>query len=89
MKAAGKQNERADKKGGSVIMNINGNYINQRIKAVINSKGFKMTKISEVTGIEYQRLNRMLNQNAVMAASELLILCSFLEIDPREFMSAA
>lgn len=70
-------------------MKKNDDFINQKFKSIVASKGLKMTKVSEVTGIEYQRLNRIFNQNAVMAASELLVLCSFLEIDPREFMRVA
>ena len=70
-------------------MKKNDDFINQTFKSIVASKGLKMTKVSEVTGIEYQRLNRIFNQNAVMAASELLVLCSFLEIDPREFMRVA
>lgn len=63
--------------------------INVKIKQIIISKGIEFTEISKETGIEYQRLNRMFNQNATMSASELLALCKFLKVDPKDFLNAA
>ena len=59
----------------------------REIKNAITEKGIKLTKVSEHTGIEYQRLSRIFNQNAALLASEFISLCSFLEIDPKSFMN--
>ncbi len=63
--------------------------INSQIKEIINDKGLKMTKVSSATGIDYQRLNRIFNQNSPMLATELIAMCSFLEIDPMTFKRVA
>lgn len=63
--------------------------INIQIKDIINERGIKLTKVSEATGIVYQRLNRLFNQHAMMSASELILLCDFLDINPRIFKEPA
>lgn len=63
--------------------------INNCIKNIIDEKGLKLTKIASETGIGYQRLNRLFNQNTRMLASEFISLCSFLQIDPKIFSDAA
>ena len=65
------------------------NNINSTIKSIINERGLILKKVAEKTGIEYQRLNRLFNQNATMSASELISICSFLGIDPMIFAKAA
>lgn len=56
------------------------------IKDIIKERGIKITKVSEETGINYQRLNRIFNQNASLLASEFLALCKYLCVDPEIFM---
>lgn len=51
-----------------------------KIKTVIVDSGYKLTAVSEKTGIEYQRLHRILNQGALLSAREFLLLCKFLDI---------
>lgn len=63
--------------------------INIQLKKIINEKGLKFTKVAEATEIDYQRLNRLFNQDALMSASELIILCDFLDIDPNIFKKSA
>lgn len=63
--------------------------INKKFKNLINEKGLKMTKVAELTGINYQRLNRLFNQNALMSATEFITLCSFLDVNPNGFLEAA
>lgn len=50
------------------------------IKNAILNKGIKYTFVSKNTGIEYQRLMRIFNQNAILSASELICLCKCLDI---------
>lgn len=63
--------------------------INKQVKDCITDRGIKLTKVAESTGISYQRLNRILNQNATMSASELITICLFLELDPMSFKVVA
>lgn len=42
------------------------------LKEIINQRGIKYTFISEKTGIDYQRLMRIFNQNAIISGSELI-----------------
>lgn len=57
-----------------------------RIKDTITECGYKLTAVSEKTGIEYQRLNRILNQGASLSACEFLLLCKFLDIPYEDFV---
>lgn len=50
------------------------------IKNTVSNKGIKYTFLSKKTRIDYQRLMRIFNQNAIMSASELVCLCKCLEI---------
>lgn len=59
------------------------------IKDIIKKRGIKITKVSEETGINYQRLNRIFNQHASLLASEFLALCKYLCINPEIFMDNA
>lgn len=61
-------------------------YIAKYLKNKINETG--ITYVSKKTGIEYQRLMRIFNQNAVISASELIALCNVLGIEPTVFYSA-
>ncbi len=53
----------------------------------IKEKGIKYKFISEKTNIEYQRLIRIFNQNAVISGSELICLCKVLNIQQSELMA--
>lgn len=57
------------------------------LKNVIKQKGIKYTFISEKTGIDYQRLMRIFNQNATISGSELVCLCKVLEVEQVELMA--
>lgn len=63
-------------------------YIAKYLKDKINETGITYRNVSKKTGIEYQRLMRIFNQNAVISASELIALCNVLGIDPTVFYSA-
>lgn len=56
------------------------------IKKTINNKGVKYTYVSKVTGINYQRLMRIFNQNAIISGSELLCFCKCLDITNEQLM---
>lgn len=56
------------------------------IRTHIDNNGLKLIYVSERSGISYQRLNRIFNQGAQMSATELLVLCNFLKIDPNSFI---
>ncbi len=47
----------------------------------IHEKGIKIKFISDKTGIEYQRLMRILNQNANITGNELLKIGRLLNLD--------
>lgn len=47
----------------------------------IHEKGIKIKFISDKTGIEYQRLMRILNQNANITGNELLKIGRLLDLD--------
>lgn len=57
------------------------------LKQIISHRGMKYTFLSEKAGIEYQRLIRILNQNATISGSELICLCRVLEIKQSDLMS--
>lgn len=63
-------------------------YIAKYLKNKINETGITYRNVSKKTGIEYQRLMRIFNQNAVISASELITLCNVLGIEPTVFYSA-
>lgn len=63
--------------------------ISDTIRKIIDDKGIKLTKVASATGIGYQRLNRIFNQKSELLASELIVLCAFLRIDPNVFIDAA
>lgn len=60
--------------------------LNQDFKKVLSESGLKMRFVSEQTGIEYQRLNRILNQGATMGASEFIVLCKFFGVNPEKYL---
>lgn len=51
-----------------------------KIRSVVDDRGYKIVAISDKTGIDYQRLNRIFNQGATLSAVELMQLCLFLGI---------
>lgn len=54
------------------------------LKEIIRRKGMKYTFVAKAAGIEYQRLMRLFNQNAVISGSELVCLCKVLEVRQEE-----
>ena len=70
-------------KGGDFAM------ITKRIANYIKNKGISVAKISEVTGIGYQKLYRSLNgESRELRADELLLVCRFLDVNPYAFMDS-
>ncbi len=67
-----------------------GLFMNEKIvrflKSVIDNKGIKYIFISKNSGISYQRLMRIFNQNAIISESELICLCKLLEVKQSELM---
>ncbi len=60
--------------------------ITQNISQYIQDKGITIAKISKVTNISYQKLYRSLSSQRELRADELLLICSFLNVNPYEFM---
>jgi transcriptional regulator with XRE-family HTH domain len=58
----------------------------QFFKNIIESKGVKYTFVAEKSGIEYQRLMRIFNQNATISGSELICLSRVLEVEHSALM---
>lgn len=56
--------------------------LENKIRMIIAERGLKLTKVSQITGINYQRLQRVFNQHSSMSATEMILLCSFLKLDP-------
>lgn len=51
----------------------------------VRRKGITMTSISQNTGISYDKIRRSFNSNRPLTADELLLVCSYLEVDPMIF----
>ena len=66
------------------MMNIR---IIQFLRDVIDSKEMSYTRISEESGIEYQRLMKIFNQYVTISGSELLCLCKVLEVNQAKLMA--
>lgn len=62
------------------------NKIVELIKNTIRENGIKYTYVSKTTGINYQRLMRLFNQNAVISGSELICICKCVHIDFKMLM---
>ncbi len=60
--------------------------ITQLLRSTIESNGIKYTYISKQTKIDYQRLMRIFNQNAIISGSELICLCKTLKIEQSKLM---
>ena len=58
----------------------------QFLRNVIERKGMKYTFVAEKSGIGYQRLMRIFNQNATISGSELICLSRVLEIEQSALM---
>ncbi len=54
----------------------------------INEKGMTLTFVSKKTGIEYQRLMRIFNQNAKITGSELLRIGRLIGLDLQELQDS-
>lgn len=57
------------------------------LKDTITKKGIKYKFITKKTGINYQRLMRIFNQNAIISASELICICKLLEINQEDLIA--
>lgn len=57
------------------------------LKDTIRLRDMKYTFVSKAAGIEYQRLMRLFNQNAVISGSELICLCRVLGVRQEELMA--
>ncbi len=59
----------------------------QFLRNTIKSKGIKYSFVAEKTGIDYQRLMRLFNQNATISGSELICICRVLEVEQSALMT--
>lgn len=61
-------------------------HINERIsrfiKSNIDARGIRYSFVSQASGIEYQRLTRVLHGKTALKAAELLIICDLMDIKP-------
>lgn len=51
----------------------------------VRRKGITMASISQNTGISYDKIRRSFTSNRPLTADELLLVCSYLEVDPMIF----
>lgn len=51
----------------------------------VKRRGITMSAISQHTGISYDKIRRSFTANRPLTADELLMVCSYLEVDPRIF----
>lgn len=62
--------------------------VSKQIGIYMKQKGVNLSEVARRTGLDYQSLYASLyqkNGNRDLRAEELIPLCIFLEIDPREF----
>ena len=62
--------------------------VTENISKYVKGKGFNLSKVSRETGISYQALHSSLydsERNRSLRDDELVKLCIFLDVDPREF----
>lgn len=62
--------------------------ISRRIGVYIKNKGFNLSEIARKTGLDYQSLYSSLydeKRNRDLRTEELIPLCIFLNVDPRDF----
>lgn len=63
--------------------------ISKRIGKYMKEKGFNLSEVARKTGLEYQSLYTSLydeKRDRDLRTEELIPLCVFLDIDPRDFV---
>lgn len=63
--------------------------VEQAIAREIENRGIKIKTVSERTGVRYSLLQPSLKGRRELRAEELLRVCLFLKVDPRELMRRA
>ncbi len=59
--------------------------INKYIASVVKERGLKIKALAERAGIPYDHLSKSLNCKRKLTGEELLKLCTYLEIDIKNF----
>lgn len=62
--------------------------ISKKIGRYMKEKGFNLAEVARQTGLDYQSLYVSLydeNRNRDLRSEELIPLCIFMNVDPREF----
>lgn len=57
----------------------------KKVVQYVKERGIKLSAISNATGIPYGKLYRSFTENRALTADELLEVCFFIKVDPREF----
>lgn len=60
------------------------NLIAQNVKKIIKSRGLKQQAVAEKAGYNKQKFSRMMNDRKIIECSDILRLCSALEVTPNE-----
>ena len=66
--------------------------ISRRIGVYMKDRGFNLSEVARKTGLDYQSLYASLydeKRNRDLRTEELIPLCIFLNVDPREFADTA
>lgn len=63
--------------------------INAELKKIVEERGIKQSRICEKTGMTADAVSRILNSTRKITGEELLDICEFLNIDPRELRKSA
>lgn len=61
--------------------------VSKNLGSYIKSRGYKITEIARKTGLNYHSIYNGLcgKGNRQLRANELVVICIFLDIDPRKF----
>lgn len=62
--------------------------IEKAIGKYLRDNGVKQNHVCEKTGLSQDALSRICNGNRKMTASEFLLICNVLDVDPRTFATA-
>lgn len=60
-------------------------YGTMAVADFVKKRGITMVAISQNTGISYDKIRRSFTSNRPLTADELLMVCSYLDVDPMAF----
>lgn len=78
-------------RGGNTLLvaEVKGFEVQKTLSDWISEHGLKQASISRATGITKNRMSDILTLKSEMKASEMLLICAFIEKEPNDFIKAA